>query len=145
MKFSLRTLMIVVTVACLVLGAMARRIDYLSRKASFHDRQYAVSLDRLANITNQRADEMQDLMEVLAQTDPTDVDDQIEKVKIFFFNPTPPSPRRISYKEYAKNRDKFASEWRAACNHRRLAEAYRHAIRHPFEFVDESSSPQTHR
>jgi len=43
MKYSLRSLMIVVTLACVVLGAIAARMEYLRRMALFHDGQSRTS------------------------------------------------------------------------------------------------------
>ena len=41
MKYSLRSLMIVVTLACVVLGGVMARVEYLRRQAVFHDAQQA--------------------------------------------------------------------------------------------------------
>jgi len=38
MKYSLRSLMIVVTLVCVVLGGVMGRIEYLRRMAAYHDR-----------------------------------------------------------------------------------------------------------
>jgi|GEM_PF-6137711 hypothetical protein len=49
MKYSLRSLMIVVGVVCLILGAWVGRVDYLRRMAEFHDEEsarYAARLQR---------------------------------------------------------------------------------------------------
>jgi len=42
MKYSLRSLMIVVTLACVLLGG---RIEYLRRMAAFHERESSKSTD----------------------------------------------------------------------------------------------------
>jgi hypothetical protein len=39
MKYSLRSLMIAVTLACVVLGGVTGRIEYLRQRAVFHDRE----------------------------------------------------------------------------------------------------------
>ena len=39
MKYSLRSLMIVVTLICVVLGGVAVRIEYLRRWAAYHERE----------------------------------------------------------------------------------------------------------
>ena len=39
MKYSLRSLMIVVTLVCVVLGLLGARIEYLRRRAAFHERE----------------------------------------------------------------------------------------------------------
>ena len=39
MKYSLRSLMVVVTLVCVVLGGVMGRIEYLRRSAAFHDRE----------------------------------------------------------------------------------------------------------
>jgi hypothetical protein len=39
MKYSLRSLMIVVTLVCVVLGGVAGRIEYLRQAAAFHERE----------------------------------------------------------------------------------------------------------
>ena len=44
MKYSLRSLMIAVTLICMVLGAVAGKIEYLRRCAVYHERE----ADRLA-------------------------------------------------------------------------------------------------
>ena len=41
MKYRLRSLMIVVTLVCVVLGAVMVRVEYLRRWAEFHDREGA--------------------------------------------------------------------------------------------------------
>jgi hypothetical protein len=40
MKYSLRSLMIVVTLACVLLGGVMGRIEYLRRKAAHHEREW---------------------------------------------------------------------------------------------------------
>ena len=40
MKYSLRSLMIVVTLVCVVLGAVAGRIEYLRRWSAYHSTEY---------------------------------------------------------------------------------------------------------
>jgi Tfp pilus assembly protein PilV len=44
MKYSLRSLMIVVTLACVLLGGVMGRIEYLRRWAVFHDSEQARQL-----------------------------------------------------------------------------------------------------
>ena len=39
MKYSLRTLLIVVTLVCVLLGTWAGRVEYLRRWAAFHDEE----------------------------------------------------------------------------------------------------------
>ena len=44
MKYSLRSLMIVVTLVCVVLGGVMGRVEYLRRRGAFHDREKAMHL-----------------------------------------------------------------------------------------------------
>ena len=46
MKYSLRSLMIVVTLICVVLGGVAGRVEYLRRMAAFHERELLKSSDQ---------------------------------------------------------------------------------------------------
>jgi hypothetical protein len=52
MKYCLRSLMVVVTLACVALGAVGGRIEYLRRYERFHKERQGVYMDRVNDAWN---------------------------------------------------------------------------------------------
>ncbi len=52
MRYSLRSLMIVVTLVCVMLGGAMGRIEYLRRQAAYHSREEQVLKQRLLELTD---------------------------------------------------------------------------------------------
>src|SRR6478609_9142677 len=50
MKYSLRTLMLFVTLVCVVLGGMAARVEYLRRWAEFHEGEARRAVTRVGPV-----------------------------------------------------------------------------------------------
>jgi hypothetical protein len=121
MKYSLRSLMIVVTLACVLCGVVMARLNYLYRKTAFHESQRAESIGRLVVLTGCEQDQIEKLLGYVA--DGVDV-------------------QHLAIYKRASDKGKFSTEWNVACIHYRLAKKYRNSLSRPFALVDESPTPR---
>jgi hypothetical protein len=120
MKYSLRSLMVGITLACVVLGSWAARVEYLRRMAVFHENEWTQRVNRLAKNESIPRDAAVQLMEHIAEGDCT-----LEQALNFSMT-------------IGKNAA-LDSEWQAALSHHRLGASYRQAIQRPWTSVDESA------
>src|SRR6184192_3715626 len=113
MKYSLRSLLILVTLVCVVLGSWAARVEYLRRMAEFHEKEWAKGVDRLAGKVSIPRDAAVELMEHIVRGDCT-----LEQA--------------IDFSMTTNKSAALDSEWQAALSHYRLGAIYRQAIQHPW-------------
>jgi hypothetical protein len=66
MKYSLRSLLVVVTLVCVLCGVVMARLNYLYRKTDFHESQRAESIGRLVVLTGCEQDQIEKLLGYVA-------------------------------------------------------------------------------
>lgn len=121
MKYSLRSLMIVVTLIGVGFGG---RVEYLRQRADFHSSECDRLVRQLA-MEYDTSDEQ--MMKALAKT---------ARLPRHFFNGS-----SVTYRDYprVKREIPVTKRWLLALDHQRLAEVYRQAFSRPWLFVDEAA------
>ena len=66
MKYSLRSLMIVVTLVCVMLGGVMGRVEYLRRMAAFHEQEAERCAESAPNVFENYKGEASPLEEAIA-------------------------------------------------------------------------------
>jgi len=118
MKYSLRSLFVVVTLVCVLCGVVMARLNYLYRKTAFHESQHAESIGRLVVLTGWEQGQIEKLLGYV-------VDGGVDVQHLAIYKRT-------------SDKGKFSTEWNVACIHYRLAKKYRNSLSRPFALVDES-------
>ena len=118
MKYSLRSLMTVVTLGCALVGGLMARVNYLSRMADYHDRLSVVLMGKRGG-GNMKTD-----FEIMDRS--------------------PDLYLEMKYPAGMEWADTLRLEQEAFI-HRHLAKEYRRAIHHPWIIVDESSLIELHQ
>jgi len=125
MKYSLRSLMIVVTLACVVVGG---RIEYLRQMAAYHEGELASFRQRMATAWDVPEDKIVTCMDKLAR---------FKERRSYLV-----SSHGVSFqtKTNKGNSSEFTitSDWNVAFEHQRLAGVYRNADSRPWLFVNEN-------
>ena len=112
MKYSLRSLMIVVTIAAVVLGGWAGRVDYLRRWSAYHSSEYHHLIKSLAAEQNEPENRIEAFCEMFADE--------------------PVSPWYT-----ARDANREPHPYAPAMRHKRLAKVYQQASYKPWALVDE--------
>ena len=116
MKYSLRSLMIVVTLTAVVLGAWAGRVDYLRRWSAYHSIEYRRLTKSLAAEFKVSEKRVEELCEILDNS---------------------PDPSTFGLPRAGDNAYRTPHPCQPAIKHKRLARVYQQASFKPWALVDE--------
>jgi hypothetical protein len=118
MKYSLRSLMIAVTLICVLLGGWMGRVEYLRQSAEFHIGEAQKHIEILCKTTGLSEDDVGGIIFAASE----------DGTRIWLG----PPDARFLYRAVENEHT------RAVNHHRKVAEEFQRAIDHPWMFVDDS-------
>ena len=130
-RFTLRTLMIGVTLFAVILGG---RLEYIRRHLAFHRREAASALAAVAEKEHQPLEAMAETVNRFANTG--------EKTAIQRYPHYPISGFHAGPYVLAASNDAL-DDWRRAVHHKQAADAYERALVRPWVLVDDTISTAT--
>jgi len=120
MRYRLRTLLIVVTLLCVVTA----RVTLLKRRADFHQRETARLISRIATTEREREQKIENAIHRLAQIGPA------ARELVISENGASATVSRIEW-------DNNLNDWQMATSHQIIANRYERAIYRPWVFVSD--------